>query len=89
MIDTIKDVNFPVANAIKTVTESLVEDGYRPFSMTDLQTFADLYSDLSNHTRMPSNRGFRPVDIYIRTAEIHIFWAENTGEPVMREVGHR
>lgn len=37
--------------------------GFQLQGMSQVQRFMGLYTDLSNHTRMPSNKGKRPVDM--------------------------
>ena len=61
ILDTIKDVNIPMTKAIPTALENI---GYAPKGMADIQKFTDLFTDLSNNTRMPSNRGFTPNELF-------------------------
>ena len=61
ILETIKDVNIPVTKAIPTALEII---GYAPKGMAEIQKFTDLFTDLSNNTRMPSNRGFTPNELF-------------------------
>ena len=63
MIDTINDVTIPAGKAIQAVMDEMEDFEYKHISKSDLQPFLDLFTDLSNHTRMPSNRGFRPIEM--------------------------
>ena len=63
LVDLINDFSISSADQIKKGLELLEEIGYT-FKERDLQRFMDLFSDLNNHTRMPSNRGFTPDELF-------------------------
>lgn len=63
MIDTINDVTIPMSKVLQVVLDEMEDFEYKHISKSELQHFMDLFTDLSNHTRMPSNRGFRPIEM--------------------------
>lgn len=60
IVDVINDVNIPMGQGVQKALEVL---DYTPNNMKDAQKCADLFTDLSNNTRMPSNRGFKPSEL--------------------------
>ncbi len=71
MIDIINDVSIPMTQDTQRVLDTLDSYGFQLQGMPGIQRLLGLYTDLSNHTRMPSNKGKRPVDMR----------AGNTGMP--------
>lgn len=63
MIDIINDVSIPMTQDTQRVLDTLDSYGFQLQGMSQVQRFMGLYTDLSNHTRMPSNKGKRPVDM--------------------------
>lgn len=67
MNSMICDICLPPDKALSLELESLKELGYRIRGAKQLQRFADLFSDMNNHTRMPSNRGYTPYELMQRS----------------------
>ncbi len=67
MNSVICNLSIPPDNALSVELDSLKELGYRIGGAKQLQRFADLFSDLNNHTRMPSNRGYTPHELMQRS----------------------
>lgn len=60
MLDIIKDVTVPMTKTIQVVME---KTDYKPSGMAEMGEFTRLFTDLSNNTRLPSNRGFTPNEL--------------------------
>ena len=63
MIDIINDITIPMSKVMEKAICNLEEYGFKRLSMSQLQQFAELFTNLSNHTRMPCNRGFTPDEM--------------------------
>jgi len=58
----IRDVNTPASKAFPIVLEVMNASGYK-LSMSEVEMSMDLFTDLSNNTRMPSNGGYTPNEL--------------------------
>jgi hypothetical protein len=63
IIDIINDVSIPMTQDTQRGLDTLESYGFNLQGMPGIQRLIGLYTDLSNHTRMPSNKGKRPVDM--------------------------
>ena len=63
LIDIINDVSIPMTQDTQRSLDTLDSYGFQLQGMPKMQRFLALFTDLSNHTRMPSNKGQRPVDM--------------------------
>lgn len=63
IIDIINDVSIPMTQDTQRIMDTLESYGFNLQGMPGIQRLIGLYTDLSNHTRMPSNKGKRPVDM--------------------------
>ena len=61
--DIICDVSIDLNDQIPSTMEALENYGFELRDRQQLQRFVDLFTDMSNHTRMPSNRGFTPGEM--------------------------
>ena len=66
LIDLITDLSLSFSEQIKESMEMLEYIGYT-LKEKHMQRYVDLFSDMSNHTRMPSNRGFTPDELFRRS----------------------
>lgn len=60
MIDIINDVSIPMSQTIQAAMDAT---GYEPRSTKEMDDFARLFTDLSNNTRMWSNKGHTPNEL--------------------------
>ena len=67
MNDIICDLSVPMAQAASDALENLEEAGYHFRDSKQIRRFIDLFTDMSNNTRMPSNRGFTPNEMMRRS----------------------
>lgn len=58
----IRDVNTPASKAFPIVLEVMNASGYK-LSMSEVEMSMDLFTNLSNNTRMPSNGGYTPNEL--------------------------
>lgn len=58
----IRDVHTPALKAFPVVLEVMNASGYK-LSMSEVEKCMDLFTDLSNNTRMPSNGGYTPNEL--------------------------
>ena len=63
MIDIINDVSIPMMQDLQRVLDTLESYGFNLQGMPQVQRFMSLYTDLNNHTRMPSNKGQCPANM--------------------------
>lgn len=63
MCDIIKDFTVSPTDAIKYTLKVMVRFGYRIDGFDQTQKLMDLFTDLSNNTRMPSNGGYTPNEV--------------------------
>ncbi len=61
--DLICDVSVPAAKMIQDALECLKDMGYHFKNESQTQRFVQLFTDMSNHTRIPGNRGFTPMEL--------------------------
>lgn len=74
LIDLIIDLRLSSPEQIKKSMEMLEDVGYT-LKEKNIQRFVDLFSDMNNHTHMPSNRGFTPDELF-----------RLSGSPVPKEI---
>ena len=67
MNDIILDLSVPMVQSFSKALECLEEIGYHILDVKQTQRFLDLFTDMSNNTRMPSNRGFTPNEMTRRS----------------------
>ena len=61
--DLICDVRIQGGQMFSAAVEAMKETGFQLRGEKQLQRFFDLFADMSNNTRMPSNRGFTPLEM--------------------------
>lgn len=61
--DLICDVRIQGGQMYSSAVEAMEETGFLLRGEKQLQRFFDLFADMSNNTRMPSNRGFTPLEM--------------------------
>lgn len=69
MVEMIKDLSVPMSKHITKAMDILKKMGFFIKRKADMQRFVDLFSDMRNHTRMPSNRGFTPDELFSRAGK--------------------
>ena len=65
MIYDIRNVTIPVSEQFPRFEEVLEDMGFKRKKNADMERYVALLQDLNNHTRMPSNRGFTPTEVFM------------------------